>query len=141
MDGKVIVVGGKLPAAVLLFAQRGLIGEELAEDFTLVGGGRLVLIVDDDAVVPTAVFGGVEAGAKDGVAGDVAELLLAVEGGDLIFAEDIPSFALIAIFDVIDPFDLIGRIGRTRHKHGAQNDTSRQQNGKKFRTHHLPLNI
>ena len=83
-----------------------------------------------------------KAGLVNRVIGDIAQLFFAVENGDLVFAEDVPPFALIAIFDVLDPLDLIGRIGGAGgHKSRTQNGTGRQQNGKKFRTHHLPLYI
>jgi len=67
----------------------------------------LILVGDDDAVVPAAVLRGVQTGAVDGVAGDVAELLFAVEGGYLILAEERPPFILVAILDSIDPLDQV----------------------------------
>ena len=82
-----------------------LVGEELVEDFAFVGGGGLVLVGDNDAVVPATVLGGVQTGAVDGVAGDVTELLLAVEGGDLILAEERPPLILMAVLDSVYPLD------------------------------------
>ena len=71
VNGEVVVVGGKLPSTVLFFVESALVGEELVEDFAFVRGGGLVLVADDDAIVPSAIFRSVQAGAVDGVAGDV----------------------------------------------------------------------
>ena len=49
-----------------------------------------------------------QTGAVDGVAGDVTELLLAVEGGDLILAEESPPLVFVTVLNAVEPFDEVG---------------------------------
>ena len=105
VDGQIVVVGGELPSAVLFFVESYLVGEELAQDFAFVSGGGLVLVGDDDTIVPATVLRGMQTGTINGVAGDITKLLLTVEGGDLILAEERPPLVLMAVLDSVDPLD------------------------------------
>jgi hypothetical protein len=135
VDWQVVVVCGELPAPVLFFLKTGFVGEELVDQLALVRGGGLVLEVDHDAVVPATILGGVEAGGVDGVTGDVAELLFAVESGYLVLAEDAPPLVFVAVLDAVEPLDGVrfGGGGRLSECSGGRDGDGQDKNREEMR--------
>jgi hypothetical protein len=76
-------------------------------DFTLMLGGLIIGVRDNDAIIPACVLAGVQSRLLHNVITDKAQGLFPIQNCDLIFLEQLPLLVLKTIFDAIDPFDLI----------------------------------
>src|ERR1035441_9234250 len=105
VNWQIVVSFRQFPAAILLAFEGNLILEKLLGDLSPMTGGGLVLIRNHDAVFPSSVFTSVKAWPIDGVGRYIAQFLLTVENGNLIFLKDLPELLGVSPFHLIDPLD------------------------------------
>src|SRR4029077_17699424 len=105
VNRQIVMRDRKYPAAIFFALHCGLVREKLFFNFTAMSGGRNVFVSDYDAVLPARVFTGMKSRAVDGIGRHVPKLLLAVQGSDLIFLEELPELVRVTPFHFIDPLD------------------------------------
>src|SRR5579864_2467532 len=98
MNRQIVVRFREFPAAIFFAFHGGLVREKLLFNFAAMSGGRYIFVGDYDAVFPPGVFPRVISRPEDRIRGHVTEFLLAVQGGDLIFLEELPEFVRVTPF-------------------------------------------
>src|SRR5580704_8974446 len=88
MNRQIVMRLREFPAAIFFAFHGGLVREKLFFNFTAMSGGRNIFVGDDNAVFPPRVFPRVKARPIDCIGRHITQILLAVQGRDLIFLEE-----------------------------------------------------